>query len=215
MLRSQQVLQRKKKDHGAWNTKGGEPEPSSGNLYTGNEKWLPRRLHHLFPPAVLLKRFILKCSIFKVTAWFHIHNHSCMNVQFHFRPWTNHLLSPRILPRSRCIDWSVSYLPRAALFQIWKQTLADWTLPFSLIFCLFLYFTSYSLLLLSHPGIIRQGSEGIIAAPSLLVEVTAVLSITMGHEWLPWRLKVGNMNELILVRNEKGGAGVSGYCSFV
>lgn len=129
----------------------------------------------------LLKRFILNCSIFKVTAWFHIHNHSCMNVQFHFRPRTNHLLSPRILPRSRRIDWSVSYLPRAALFQIWKQTLADWTLPFSLIFCLFLYFTSYSLLLLlSHPGIIRQCSEGIIAAPSLLVEVTAVLSITMG-----------------------------------
>lgn len=34
----------------------------------------------------LLKRFILNCSIFKVTAWFHIHNHSCMNVQFHFSP---------------------------------------------------------------------------------------------------------------------------------
>lgn len=45
----------------------------------------------------LPRLFILNCSIFKVTAWFHIHNHSCMNVQFYFSPQTNHLLGPGML----------------------------------------------------------------------------------------------------------------------
>lgn len=78
----------------------------------------------------LVKRFIPNCSILKVTAWFHIHNYSCMNVQFHYSLLTNRLLRP-FQPRSPCSDWSLSYLPAAALFQIWKQTLAgpNITLP--------------------------------------------------------------------------------------
>lgn len=46
--------------------------------YTGYEKWLPHRLYHLVPLPLcgLLKRLILNCSIFPVTAWFHIHNRS-------------------------------------------------------------------------------------------------------------------------------------------
>lgn len=45
----------------------------------------------------LPKLFILNCSIFKVTAWFHIHNLSCMNVQLYFSSQTNRLLGPRML----------------------------------------------------------------------------------------------------------------------
>lgn len=54
-------------------------------------------------------------------------------------------------------------------FEIWKQTLAGRTLPFSLLYSISfpLYITSPPpSLLLSHPGIIRQRNEGIIGAPS-------------------------------------------------
>lgn len=62
-------------------------------------------------------------------------------------------------PYPMCSDWSVSYLPAAALFQIWKQTLAAQTLAFFLMFCPFLSLniTSFSLLSLAisprnHPS---------------------------------------------------------------
>lgn len=44
------------------------------------------------------------------------------------------------------VDWCVPDPPTAALFQMWKQTLAGWTLPFYLMFYLFLspYVTSLS-----------------------------------------------------------------------
>lgn len=71
-----------------------------GEFIHGLWKMAASQTTSLFPRCSLcdlLKRFVLNCSIFKVTVWFRIHNHSCMNVQFYFSPQTNHLLRPRML----------------------------------------------------------------------------------------------------------------------
>lgn len=82
------------------NTKGGEPKPWSGNLHTGDEKWLPCGLHHFFSPAVSV-------VYWSASSWTVPFSKSppgsifitipCMNVQFHLSQQTNHLLRPRML----------------------------------------------------------------------------------------------------------------------
>lgn len=117
----------------------------------------------------LLKRFILNSSILKVTAWFHIHNHSCTNVQFHFSPLTNHLLRPTTLTLFS-LHWLICLLSlRSSFISNLKANISSLNitlLPYILSLSLS-NITSLSLaLLLSYPGIIRQRNEGIMGAPS-------------------------------------------------
>lgn len=92
----------------------------------------------------LPKLFILNCSIFKVTAWFHIHNLFLYECPILFQPadkspaWTqnaNH--------RSLGSDWSLLYLPAATLFHLWKQTLTAQPLYYSPLYLIFFSFSAF------------------------------------------------------------------------
>lgn len=139
----------------------------------------------------LVKRFIPNCSILKVTAWFHIHNYSCMNVQFHYSLLTNHLLRTTI-PAPFSMQWLISLLsPGSSFISNLKANISGlkhypsslYSVPFS-VSTLHL---SLAILSLSHPEIISQRNEGIIGAPLARSKWLLHLPLQLRDEWWPWR----------------------------
>lgn len=124
MLRSQRAL-RRKRDHSTWNTGGCEPPRPRRGIYTRwRWKMAASQTTSLVPTAVsvaLLERQSVQShclgSIF-ITAPVWMSDPISANRQIT-------CLDPRMLtPRSPCTDWSVSYLPAAALFRNLKANIS-------------------------------------------------------------------------------------------